>query len=90
MSDSNDKRIAELVDYGDAHPDFVDELVRIEDEGVVSHLIFARRQRCGGTMERRVVARLIVPTHLVKQIGHLLVTGKCGEAPPISEEARLH
>jgi hypothetical protein len=41
-------------------------------------------------MERRVVARLIVPTHLVKPIGHLLVTGKCGEAPTMPEEAWLH
>ena len=36
-------------------------------------------------MERRVVARLIVPTHLVKQIGHLLVTGKCGDAVPMPD-----
>jgi hypothetical protein len=43
-----------------------------------------------GTMKRLVVARLIVPTHMVKQIGHLLVTGKCGETPAISEDARLH
>jgi hypothetical protein len=88
---SDDKCSAELVDYGDTHLDFVDELVRIDDEGVVSHLIFARRQRCGGTMERRVAARLIVPTHLVKQIGHLLVTGKCGDVVPMwPEETLLH
>jgi hypothetical protein len=41
-------------------------------------------------MERHVVTRVLVPTHMVKLIGKLLVAGKCGEAPPICEDARLH
>jgi hypothetical protein len=61
---------------------------------VITSLIFARRWRPGSsaflTLEPRVTARLVVLTHLVKQIGHLLVTGKCGDAMPVSEDARLH
>jgi hypothetical protein len=41
-------------------------------------------------MERRVVTRLIVPTHIVKLMGRLLVAGKCGDAVPMPEQARLH
>jgi hypothetical protein len=93
MSD-DDKRVPEVVDYGDVGEDFVDELYRVDEDGVVSHLIFTRRQRSGSShfpqMQRRVVARLIVPTHMVKLIGKLLVSGKLGDHVPMPEEARLH
>jgi hypothetical protein len=45
MSDSDDNHVPEVTDYGDAHEDFVDELARIDEDGVVSHLIFTRRRR---------------------------------------------
>jgi hypothetical protein len=71
-----------------------DELVRIEEDGVITSLIFARRWRSGSsafpTLERRVTARLIVPTHLVKQIGQLLIRGKRETFVPVPEDARLH
>ena len=63
------KRIPDILDYGDATEEFVDELARIDDDGVVRHLIFTRRQRSAtpysSVMERRVITRLIVPTHMV-------------------------
>jgi hypothetical protein len=93
MNDSDRKRIPDILDYGDAHEDFVDELARIDEDGVVSHLIFTRRTRAAhsnSTLERKVIARLIVPTHMVKLMGRLLVDGKCGDAVPMPEQARLY
>jgi hypothetical protein len=94
MSDDNGKRIPDLWDYGDATEEFVDELARIDDDGVVSHLIFTRRQRSAtpysSVTERRVIPRLIVPTHMVKLIGRLLLADDRGEHMPMPEEARLH
>jgi hypothetical protein len=92
MSDDG-KHIPEIQDYGDSHEEIVDELARIDEDGVVSHLIFTRRQRgahSNSTLERRVMTRLIVPTHMVRQMGRLLLADKRGDHVPMPEEARLH
>jgi hypothetical protein len=93
MSDDGN-RIPDILDYGDAHEDFVDELCRIDEDGVVSHLIFTRRQRSANSftnrMERRVIARLIVPTHMVKLMGRPLLAENRNDHVPMPEEARLH
>jgi hypothetical protein len=53
----------------------------------------SRKERHGSTacshLERRVSARLIVPTHLVKQIGRLLVSGMRESVVSMPEDARL-
>jgi hypothetical protein len=41
-------------------------------------------------MERRVVTRLMVPTHMVKLIGRLLLADTRGDHVPMPQEARLH
>jgi hypothetical protein len=69
-------------------------LARTDGDGVVSHIIFTRRQRSANSfsnaMERRVVARLIVPTHMVKLMGPLLLADNRNEHSPMPVEARLH
>jgi hypothetical protein len=61
---------------------------------VVSHLIFSGRHRTIGSysdkMERLVVARLIVPTHMVKLMGRLLLADNRNDHTPMPVEARLH
>jgi hypothetical protein len=39
------KRALEVVDYDEATEEFVDELARIREDGVVSHLVSTRRAR---------------------------------------------
>jgi hypothetical protein len=94
MNDSDGKRIPDILDYGDAFEDFVDEITRIDEDGVVSHIIFTRRQRSANSfsnaMERRVVARLIVPTLMVKLMGRLLLADNRNDHMPMPVEARLH
>jgi hypothetical protein len=88
------KRVPDILDCGDAFEDFVDEITRIDEDGVISHIIFTRRQRNASSyskaMERRVVARLIVPTHMVKLMGRLLLADNRNDHVPMPEEARLH
>jgi hypothetical protein len=94
MSDSDDTRVPEVVDYGDTLEMFVDELVRIDETGVMTTLIFARRWKSANgrhrETERRVMARLLVPTHMMKRIGHLWVAGTGEDILPMPNEAPLH
>jgi hypothetical protein len=57
-------------------------------------LIFGRRWKSAHgrqrETERRVMARPLVPTHMVKRIGHLLVAGMGEEILPMPNEAHLH
>jgi hypothetical protein len=93
---SGDKDVPQLCDYGDTPEIVVDELVCIHEAGVITTLVFARQWKSANgrqfTTERRVMARLLVPTHMVKRIGHLLVAGPAAvaEAAPMPEEALLH
>ena len=96
MSDGDAARVPELCDYGDAPELFVDELVMIHEAGPITTLVFARQWKSanGRTFitERRVMGRLLLPTHMVKRIGHLLVAGSAAvaEAVPLPEETALH
>jgi hypothetical protein len=94
MSDSNEKRAPELVDYGDGTEEYVDELARIDHDGAISHLIFARRSRPGSSvhnaLQRRVVVRLIIPTVVLMRMGRSLMAGARPAEEQMPEEARLH
>jgi hypothetical protein len=67
----NPKSFEEIADYGDAFTAFADDLAAVQQQGPVTHLIFAMgikstsEYRSG---ERRVMARIIVPTELISQI----------------------
>jgi hypothetical protein len=96
MSEGTGKSVPELCDYGDTPEMFVDELVCIHEAGAITTLVFARLWKAANgrqfTTERRVMGRLLLPTHMVKRIGHLLVAGPAAvaEAVPMPEEAPLH
>jgi hypothetical protein len=95
MSDDSNS-VPELCDYGDAPELVVDELVCIHEAGGITTLIFARQWKCANgrqfRTERRVMTRLLVPTHMVKRIGHLMVAGPAAVADtmPMSEGAQFH
>jgi hypothetical protein len=77
-------------DYGDAPIVFASHLSRIEPHGSVSHLVFSMDLRAAdGTPERRVVARLIVPTSSVMDMGRQLLGGPTPEMPT-DVEASVH
>ena len=60
-------------------PSFVDALSGIHTLGPVTHLVFTARQIStfdGSSVERLVLARLIVPTDLLTTIGRSLLRGQ--------------
>jgi len=67
-----------VADYGDCTAVFTDDLAVIQELGPVTHLVFAAviKPASGEDItERRVVARLIIPTEILQQIGQQLIAG---------------
>jgi hypothetical protein len=57
---TRDKRALEVADHGEASEEFADELARIREDRVASHLVFMRRVRHAGPWrapQQRVIAR---------------------------------
>jgi hypothetical protein len=71
-----------VADYDDSDCTYVDSLVQVAEFGPVTHLAFAMSRHCVGTPEgeRRVVARLIVPTVCLPQIIRQLANGPVAAA----------
>jgi hypothetical protein len=56
---TRDKRALEVVDHGETSEELADELARIREDGVASHLVFMRRVGHAGpwrTPQQRVIA----------------------------------
>jgi hypothetical protein len=73
---SNPKRIP-VVDFGNAHEMFVDELSSVDELGSVTHLTFTQLARSieSPNPERRVTVRLIIPNAVRTMMARQLLAG---------------
>jgi hypothetical protein len=67
-----------LVETGNLHEAFVDDIAAVTPLGPVSHLLFTARQQSPseGYVERVAQVRLIVPTEKLQAIGRAILSAK--------------
>lgn len=93
MTQRTTARPIPVVDYGEVQGIFADDIGRMEEHGPMTHLLFAMHCRCCGTdstLERRVVARVIIPTALRGKIARQLFVSSrllTAESPDDASEA---
>jgi hypothetical protein len=93
MSTPN-RKPARVADYGDESITFADDLARIETHGDHAHLLFALTRDEPGEddkQERRIVARVIIPSALrVRMARQLASTAERVSPEPGEASSPLH